>query len=104
MTYNVTPLVQAMIGLCAVFITAIVIPYIRAKHGNENMEEFLAWVEIGVAAAEQLYNQTDGKAKKAYVLTFLANKGYLIDEDEVDKAIEAAVLGLHTSLYGAANE
>ena len=100
MTFDVTPIVQALIALCAVFITAVVIPYIKAKYSNEDIAEFMAWVEIGVKAAEQLYNQTDGDVKKAYVLEFLASKGYRVDDVEVENAIESAVLELHAALYG----
>ena len=100
MTFDVTSLVQALIGLCAVFITAIVIPYIKVKYSNEDIAEFMAWVEIGVKAAEQLYKQTDGNAKKAYVLEFLSSKGYCVDGVEVENAIESAVLELHAALYG----
>lgn len=100
MTFDVTSIVRALIALCAVFITAIVIPYIKVKYSNEDIAEFMAWVEIGVKAAEQLYNQTDGSAKKAYVLEFLSSKGYRVDDVEVENAIESAVLELHAALYG----
>lgn len=100
MTFDVTPIVQALIALCAVFITAVVIPYIKAKYSNEDILEFIAWVDIGVKAAEQLYNSTEGDVKKAYVLEFLASKGYRVDDIEVENAIESAVLELHAALYG----
>lgn len=101
---DLTPIVQAVIALCAVFITAVVIPYIKAKYTSEDISEFMVWVEIGVKAAEQIYKQTDGELKKQYVLTFLAEQGYKVTEDEVDKAIEAAVLELHTAIYGVTYE
>ena len=78
MTFDVTSLVQALIGLCAVFITAIVIPYIKVKYSNEDIAEFMAWVEIGVKAAEQLYKQTDGNAKKAYVSSTKSMTGHML--------------------------
>ena len=57
--------------------------------------------EIGVKAAEQLYTATDGAAKKAYVVNFLAEKGIQFDVETIDKLIEAAVLQLHHELYGS---
>lgn len=99
MTFDVTPVVEALIGLCAVFITAVVIPYVKAKYSNEDITEFMSWVKIGVMAAEQLYDSTKGEQKKSYVLDFLAEKGYKISELEVENAIEAAVLELHSALY-----
>ena len=58
----------------------------------------LRWVDIAVSAAEQLYDAAQGGQKKLYVLGFLRDKGYDIDEDEIDLAIEAAVLRLHKEI------
>jgi hypothetical protein len=58
------------------------------------------WVDIAVAAAEQMYKATDGPMKKRYVVNYLSNKGFVVDEDELDLAIEAAVNRLHHELYG----
>lgn len=101
---DITQLVIGVIGICVLFVTMVILPLARAKFGNENVEEFLRWVKIGVQAAEQIYAITDGEQKKKYVLEFLDSKGYDINEDEVDKAIEAAVLELHTAMYGVTYE
>lgn len=101
---DITQLVIGVIGICVLFVTMVILPLARAKFGNENVEEFLRWVKIGVQAAEQIYAITDGEQKKMYVLEFLDSKGYDVNEDEVDKAIEAAVLELHTAMYGVTYE
>ena len=55
------------------------------------------WVKIGVAAAEQLYvGQGRGEEKKQYVLDFLKQKGFKVDEESVVNAIEAIVKQLNT--------
>ena len=95
---NLTPIVQAAIVLIAAIITTFVVPWIKSKLANEDMAIFLRWVEIAVAAAEQLYESTDGVAKKEYVLTYLREKGYTVDVDDLENAIEAAVLKLHNEL------
>jgi hypothetical protein len=97
---DLTPVVMAMIALVVALVTAIVLPAARAKWGDANVNEFLRWVKIGVQAAEQIYELTEGGEKKRYVLNFLEAQGYNINEAEVDSAIEAAVLELHTQLYG----
>ena len=57
----------------------------------------LAAVKIGVAAAEQLYvGQGRGEEKKQYVLDFLKQKGFKVDEESVVNAIEAIVKQLNT--------
>lgn len=53
--------------------------------------------KIGVAAAEQLYvGQGRGEEKKQYVLDFLKQKGFKVDEESVVNAIEAIVKQLNT--------
>lgn len=100
MSYNITPVIQAVIALCAALVTAVVIPWIRQKIGAQDTEDLIAWVRIAVAAAEQLYTSAQGAEKKQYVLEFLRDKGMVVDETEVNSTVEAAVLELHNTLYG----
>lgn len=100
---DITPIIQAVVALAVALITAFVIPWLKNKIGAQNMDEFMRWVQIAVAAAEQLYESTDGDGKKAYVVNFLASKGFKVNPEEFDNAIEAAVLKLHNELYGWAD-
>ena len=95
---NITPIVEAGILLIAAIISAFVIPWIKSKAKIEDTTDFLRWVEIAVAAAEQLYESTDGAAKKKYVLTYLHGKGITLDAEDIENAIEAAVIKLHSEL------
>lgn len=97
---DITPIINAAIALLAAIVTAFVVPWIKNKIGQQNMDTFLAWVEIAVAAAEQLYKDADGELKKKYVVAYLESKGFTVDSEDVDNAIEAAVLELHSALYG----
>lgn len=97
---DLTPLFQAVISLVAVLVTMFVIPYIKKKANAEDLAEFHGWVKVAVAAAEQLYKVTEGEEKKQYVLDYLHSKGYSVDVDDLENAIEAAVLKLHAELYG----
>lgn len=98
---DLTPIAQALVALTAALISVVVVPWLRVKFDAEEMAEFLRWVEIGVAAAEQLYAVTDGEKKKAYVVKYLREKGYCADTYDIENAIEAAVLQLHKELYYA---
>jgi hypothetical protein len=100
MEIDITVIVEAVISLCAALISVFLIPWVKKKIGAEKMAEFLRWVDIGVAAAEQLFTTDATQAKKEYVLDFLREKGVVFDEWEVDVAVEAAVIKLHTQLYG----
>lgn len=68
----------------------------KASSGKSG-KELTAWVKIGVAAAEQLYKGAGrGEEKKQYVIDFLKQKGFKVDEESVINAIEAAVKQLNT--------
>lgn len=94
---NLTPLINAFIAVLAAFLVAYVIPWIKAKTTAKQREDLLVWVDIAVAAAQQLYYQQDGQKRLTYALDLLECKGFEIDDTVVD-AVEAAVLKLHNSL------
>lgn len=88
-TFAFQAVITVIIGLIAVF----VVPWIKEK-------KLYSWVSIAVKAAEQLYKDSGmGKVKKAFVLDFLASKGYKVDTDSIDLMIEAAVLELKEKLF-----
>lgn len=98
---DLTPIINAVIVLAAAFITAFVLPWVKRSITAQDREEFLRWVEIAVAAAEQLFYTTQGPKKKKYVIQFLKEKGFTLSEEEVNAAIEGAVLRLHRELEAA---
>lgn len=98
---NITEIIEAIVAVFVVIMSLVVIPFIKSRIGEQNMDNFLKWVEIAVAAAEQLYDSADGPVKKRYVLNYLYSKGFTVDETEMNLAIEAAVNRLHNELYGA---
>ena len=95
---DLTPIINAAVALLAAIITVFVVPWIRRKTTAQDREAMLAWVEIAVAAAQQLFYGLDGEARKDYVVSFLAERGYSVDAGALDAAIEAAVLKLHREL------
>lgn len=99
---NLTPVIEAFIALVAALISAFVIPWIKRNTTAQDRDDFLRWVEIAVAAAEQLFAATQGKEKKKYVIAFLEEKGFVCSESELNAAIEGAVLKLHRELEAAA--
>lgn len=101
---NITEVLQAVVYFVVTLLALFVVPAIKNKVGAQNLATFLKWVDIAVAAAEQLYDSANGEEKKDYVLDYLTMKGYEVDEAELDMAIEAAVNRLHHELYGGAAE
>ena len=70
MTFDITPIVEAVAAaLCAV-VTCVLVPYIKSKTTAEQQKELNAGVKIAVSAAEQIYvGSGRGEEKKAYVLS-----------------------------------
>ena len=94
---DITPVVNAVIALAATVVSVFLIPWIKSKTTVQQRSELVAWAKIGVAAAEQIYvGQGRGDEKKQYVLEFLKSKGFDLNEESVNNAIEAAVKQLNT--------
>ena len=95
---DLTTVFTAIIALIGAVVSVFIIPILKKNLSAQEMAELLKWAQIAVTAAQQLYHQMDGVARKQYVQEFLAAKGYNINDAEVDAAIEAAVLELHDKL------
>ncbi len=95
MTFDITPIVEAVVAVVCAVVTCVLIPYIKSKTTTEQQKEINAWVKIAVSAAEQIYEgQGRGEEKKAYVLNWLRERGITVDAEKLDALIEAAVYDL----------
>lgn len=102
--FDITPIIEAVAALIAVIITAVVIPYIKSKTTTQQQAQINAWVKIAVAAAEQIYKGSGrGEEKKEYVINWLEERGFTLDEDEVDALIESAVYELNKGIIPIEN-
>ncbi len=81
---DLTPLLQAAIGLAAAAIAAYVIPWLQQK-------KLMNYAHIAVYAAEKLIGPHMGEDKLEAAKAYLAKWGYNVDTDKVRAAIEAAV-------------
>lgn len=89
---DITQLANALIALLCVVITTFLIPWIKSKANNEQLNSLTKWVEIAVNAAEQIYRGPGkGDEKLKYVVEFLNSKGLTVDDNSIKTAIEAAV-------------
>lgn len=95
---DLTPIIEALIALISAVITIFILPkvttYLKEKLTAEQREKLRQWVQIAVAAAEQIYGSKKGKEKKDYVVSFLLSKGFVFDIDEVTALIESEVYKL----------
>ena len=108
---DVTQIVTMVIGLCVALCTAVVIPALRNKYGQDKIDKALATIEtyksiaeIAVKAAEQmgLTMGWDGQKKLQEAMDYaekkLADMGVVYDETALRKEIEAAVYAISGAL------
>jgi len=92
---DLTPVLQALTGLFAVLVTAVIIPLVRSRLCAERLERAKSWVCVVVGAAEVLFPQPgSGREKKAYALDFLSRRSLALATDELDVLVECAVCEL----------
>ena len=88
MNINLTPIIQALIGLMAALITYRLIPWLKARTTNEQQAYIRALVKSGVYAAEQIYRADGmGEQKLKYVKDFLRMHGFDVDVTEIEAAV-----------------
>ena len=111
---NITPIILAVIALCTVLLTSFVIPKLKAKHPQEEIDKVLNQLEVYKNVAmlacrmvEQLYpgmSQTKFNEARNFMIDYLTKAGIKIDEDQVTAAIESAVLEINKTLRNPAPE
>lgn len=97
--YQILSLVLTIIGL---IITYYVVPILRSKVSDEKLSLIEMWVNIAVAAAEQMKDAgllPDGQEKKDFVLQFVKDKGITITDEELNALIEAAVYEINKAKH-----
>lgn len=95
---DITNVFTAFVALLMSALSAFVIPWLRRQMAAEDLDDLLVWVEIAVAAAQQLYHSCDGEKRLQHALGVLADKGFDVNDKAVRSAVEAAVLKLHQQL------
>lgn len=109
---NITPIIMAVIALCTVVLTSFVIPKLKAKHPQEEIDKALNQLEVYKNVAmlacrmvEQLYPgmaQTKFNEARNFMIDYLTKAGIKIDEDQITAAIESAVLEINKTLRNPA--
>ena len=90
-----TVALKCLIMILTTLITAVVIPYIRGKMGEDKWNRLQDYIAYAVRCAEQIYDKDQCEAKKNYVMSFIISKaqeiGLNISEKDIDLLIEAVV-------------
>ena len=99
MVIDMTQVIGGLIGLISLILTTVLIPLIRQKTTKEKWDNAVFWVKLAVQGAEQIYEGTGmGEVKKQYVEKFLEEHNIKLDPEQIDVAIEAAVLQLQAAI------
>lgn len=98
---DITSILEAVIALATAVITVFLLPWLSGKTTAQEREDLLGWVDIAVAAAQQLYHQCSGRQRLDYALSVLEERGFNVEEGAVVDAVEAAVLKLHRQMEAA---
>ena len=106
METNWTPIINAAILLISAVISAFLIPWIRTKISEADLEKTQYWIDHAVRAAFQLFDYHEGESReetnarrREYVLSFLESKGIVIDESTIN-LMESAVIQIKNELFG----
>lgn len=98
---DITQIVIAFIGLLTAIITTILTRYLNIKIEEKNIDILKTLAKIGVLGAEQALKNTKGVDKKKIVIDYLMEKNLKVDVEDIDNAIESAVLEMKTIIERA---
>lgn len=93
-------IVSAVLSIIVALITAYVIPAIKSKISNRDLETILWIIETAVKCADQIFTKEQWQEKKAYVLQYVIDMAdkYIhikLTPEELDALIEGVVNDLH---------
>lgn len=95
---SINEIINLVLKVICFIAVAFVIPYIKKKYTQQQLEEVNNKIQTYVEAAEQIFGSEQGAEKKQWVRERLAAHGIDVDLDEVDAALEGFVLLLHHEL------
>ena len=106
-TIDITPIIEAVIGLIITVVSVIIIPKFKVWINNNlsvnQIEIAKIIIQSAVSAAEQIYAKSEkaGSSKKKFVMEYakskLAEIGLTINDKELEVYLEQAVLELKES-------
>ena len=95
---SINEIISIVLKIVCFVLVAFVVPVIKKKYTQQQLEEVNDKIQMYVEAAEQIFPVDQGEEKKKWVQEKLTAAGVDVDLDAVDAAIEAAVLLLHAAL------
>jgi ethanolamine utilization protein EutQ (cupin superfamily) len=87
---------MALITIIGAFVSAYVIPYLKSKIGEIELDKVTTYVSVAVRCAEQIYTTEQWQEKKEYVMDYVMNiinskLKINLSYDELDTIVEGIV-------------
>lgn len=95
---SITEIITLVLKIICFVMVAFIIPLIKKKYQQNEIDSVLNKIETYVEAAEQIFGKEQGEEKKQWVRGRLAALGIDVDLEFIDAQIEACVLLLHNAL------
>ena len=95
---DINQIVSLVLKIVCFILITFVIPLIKKKYDQQQIDGVLDKIETYVEAADQLFGKEQGEEKKQWVRGRLAAHGIDVNLDYIDAEIEACVLMLHNAL------
>lgn len=106
MTYDLTQVFIAFMGVILAILTSVVFPWIKSKTTVNQQDTIRKLATMAVYAAQQVLG--DNTAKRAYALTFMSEMlkkyGIELTVDEISTYIEGVLKDIKTSLGDGSNQ
>ena len=91
----ITIIIKSLLAILSVFITAVVIPYVKEKLGEAKYNQLVEYTKYAVRCAEQMFTPEEWEKKKEYVSKYITDKatemGIGLNEQDIDLLIEGVV-------------
>lgn len=82
-----TPILEAFITLVATVITLYLIPLLQAKTSAQEQTNISQWIDVAVAAAEQLCATGLVDDKLTYAEQYLESLGFSVTREEIEASV-----------------
>lgn len=101
---DLTPLLEAVLGLLFLLLMRYAIPWVKTKLTNEQIAKAKTFVEIGVYAMEKAFGAGHGKEKLEGVEALLAEKGIKLETNVLLQMVNAEIKKMELLEAGGGRE
>lgn len=88
-------IVELVVTLIVLIVSTYVVPYIKSKSKQTDIDTLKELIACGVRCAEMYFDTKDGKAKKQYVLDYVKSLiGSVVKVEITDEQLDTIIEGV----------